>query len=65
MERCLLLITKYEIIQTGGIVSNQLFQIVVPPVEFYVIIFLFTTNYKMVQLKVGQFSLFDIVTFQT
>ena len=65
MECCLLLITKYEIIQTGGIVSNQLFQIVVPPVEFYVIIFLFTTNYKMVQLKVGQFSLFDIVTFQT
>jgi hypothetical protein len=65
MERCLLLITKYEIIQTGGIVSNQLFQIVVPPVEFYVIIFLFTTNYKMVQLKVGQFSLFDIVTVQT
>ena len=64
MERCLL-ITKYEIIQTGGIVNNQLFQIVVPPVEFYVIIFLFTTNYKMVQLKVGQFSLFDIVTFQT
>jgi len=51
MERCLLLITKYEIIQTGGIVSNQLFQIVVPPVEFYVIIFLFTTNYKWFNLK--------------
>jgi len=33
-------------------------------VEFCVII-LFTANYKMVQLKVGQFTLFVIVTFQT
>ena len=35
MQRCLLLITKYEIFQIGGIVSNQTL-IVVPPVEFCV-----------------------------
>jgi len=33
-ERCLLLITKHEITQTRGILSNQTL-IVVPPVEFW------------------------------